>query len=388
MSLVLKSNIIATASIGNLNGINGSQDWLYYADLESLNILKKIANNLEYKTAADLFSNAGTLNMAAKPITISKLGAESFIAAATDLRFLLDKTTGRYGLAAESNTRANFISLSTAPLNQTVTVAASAAICASVVGFGSMTLTSSNFDKPYVVTENSPVSILPISTTAGFDIAVTISGNLTHAQLERPSGITTVSSKITTPAGGGAATNTLRGLDQIQLKQAIVDELKALNSDGITVLFQHVPYQLLDEVRTAAVLERRFEIVNSDTSCNTLTITAAKDRSFTTRQAQWSSANVETAAALGGGGNIVAGKGTVCAITVKAGSFLTSINGGDTATSALTTGISDIKSIMFAPQPQATHGSGSGGSGIITKVALYKKSMTAAELKALSSSWL
>lgn len=387
MSLVLKSNVIATASLGNLNGINGSQDWLYFADLENANIIKKFGQVIESKVATDLFANAGTLNMVAKPITMTKLGTESFISAATDLRFLLDKTTGRYGLAAESNARANFISLSTAPANQTVTVSASPAICASVVGAGSMTLTSANFDKDYVVTEATPASILPVSTSVGFDISVTISGPLSHAQLERPSGITTAASKITT-AAGSAASNILRGLDQIQLKQSIVDELKASNSDGITVLFQHVPYQLLDEVRTAVVVERRFEILNNDSSRNTLSITASKDRSFTTRQAQWSAANVETSAALGGGGNIVAGKGTVCAITIKAGSFLTSINGGNAASSAIATGISDISSMIFAPQPQAVHGGGSGGSGIITKVALYKKAMTAAELKQLSASWL
>ncbi len=387
MSLVLKSNVIATVSLGNLNGINGSQDWLYFADLENLNILKKVPGSIDSKDATDLFANAGTLNMLAKPITMTKLGGESFISAATDLRFLLDKKTGRYGLAAESNARANFISLSTAPANQTVTVPASSAICASVVGTGSMTLTSANFDKAYVVTEDNPVSVMPVSTSVGFDISVTISGPLSHAQIERPSGLTSVASKISTPEAP-AANNILRGLDQIQLKQSIVDELKSSNSDGITVLFQHIPYQLLDEVRTAVFVERRFEIVNSDTSRNTLMITAAKDRSFTTRQAQWSSANIETAAALGGGGNIAAGKGTVCAITVKAGSFLTSINGGNTATSALTTGIADINSMIFAPQPQSTHGGGSGGSGIITKVVLYKKAMTSTELKQLSASWL
>lgn len=388
MSLVLKSNVIATASLGNLNGINGSQDWLYFADLENLNILKKVSGGIDSKDATDLFANAGTLNTLAQPITMTKLGAESFIADATDLRFLLDKTTGRYGLAAESNIRANFISLSTAPANQTVTVPASSAICASVVGTGSMTLTSSNFDKVYVVTESNPVAILPVSTSAGFDIAVTFSGTLTHAQLERPSGLTSVASKISTPEAP-AANNILRGLDQIQLKQSIVDELKSSNSDGITVLFQHVPYQLLDEVRTSAAVERRFEIVNIDTSRNTLTILAAKDRSFTTRQAQWSAANVETSAALGGGGgNIVAGKGTVCAITLKDGNFMTSINGGNAAVSELTTGINDVSSMIFAPQPHPNTGGGNGGSGVITKVALYKKAMTAAELKQLSASWI
>lgn len=387
MSLVLKSNVIATTSLGNLNGINGSQDWLYFADLENLNILKKVSGGIDSKDATDLFENAGTLNMVAKPITMTKLGTESFISAATDLRFLLDKTTGRYGLAAESNARANFISLSTAPANQTVTVPASPAICASVVGSGSMILTSSNFNKAYVVTENNPVAILPVSTSTGFDIAVTISGALTHAQLERPSGITTAASKITTPAGD-AATNILRGLDQIQLKQSIVDELKASNSDGITVLFQHVPYQLLEEVRTAVVVERRFEILNGDLSRNTLSIISAKDRSFTTRQAQWSSSNIETSAQIGGGGSVLAGKGTVCAITLNNGNFMTSINGGNTAVSELTTGIADISSMIFAPQPKTENGGGSGGSGIITKVALYKKAMTAAELKQLSSSWL
>lgn len=387
MSLVLKSNVIATASLGNLNGINGSQDWLYFADLENLNILKKVSGGIDSKDATDLFANAGTLNMVAKPITMTKLGAESFISAATDLRFLLDKKTGRYGLATESNVRANFISLSTAPANQTVTVAASSAICASVVGAGSMTLASANFDKAYVVTEDNPVSIMPISTSVGFDISVTISGPLAHAQIERPSGLTSAASKISTPAGT-AGHNTLRGLDQIQLKQSIVDELKSSNLDGITVLFQHVPYQLLEEVRTAAVTERRFEILNTNNSRNTLTINAAKDRSFSTRQAQWSSSNIETSAQIGGGGFVLAGKGTVCAITLKNGNFMTSINGGNAAVSELTTGINDVSSIIFAPQPQSNHGSGAGGSGIITKVALYKKAMTAAELKQLSSSWL
>lgn len=384
MSLILKSNIVATRSLGNINGIKGSQDWLYFADLEGGTIAKRDGSTVGYTSDNELFKNTGTLNMAAKPVTMSPDGAIGYIADATKLRYLLDPSNGRYGLAAESNSRSNYISLSTTPANQTVSLAASVALSVSVKGSGSMTLTSANFSDTYIVTEGNPVSIKPNDSIA-FDVVVTVSGQLSHAQIERTSGITSVASQITTPTML-TGKNILKGLDRIEIQDAIVGALTSDNADGITIVFQHIPYRLLQEVRTTPMFERRIDIETFDNKTLAVTAIIEKDRTFTSRQGQYTADSTESNPALGNNGVMTVGNGMVIAVSIKNNKLLTSINGSPSTESNTTVAIDSLSSIALAPEKKVYQGV--GGSGIITKLALYKKSMSSTDLAELSKSWL
>lgn len=384
MSLILKSNIIATRSLGNINGIKGSQDWLYFADLESKSILKRVATEVAPVSDALLLKNTGSINMAARPITMTKEGVESFAPSADTLRYLRDSSTGRYGLAAECTARSNHFSDSSNPATQTITLAAASLIIVSVEGTGSLTLSSTNISKSYTVTANNPLSFVPVNNIA-FDLVCTVNGSLTHAQVSRTSALSTVASKIYTPVLLSGQ-SVIKGLDKIELQSSVVSELTDSNADGITIVMQRIPYKLIaDEAKVNPTLLREFEAKDSNSKTLTLSIVVDKERGFTTRQAHYNG-TVENQPAVGNGGTLTASKGVVSAITIKDGELITSCNGATATTSITNMNISEVMQIILGVATPT--GTAATVGAIITKLALYKKSMSSADLSELSKSWL
>ena len=384
MSLILKSNIIATRSLGNINGIKGSQDWLYFADLEGETILKRTGTKVDPVSDTLLLKNTGSINMLAKPITMTKEGVESFVPSTDTLRYLRDSSTGRYGLAAECSARMNYFSNSTNPATQTITLPASPVVIVSVEGTGSLTLTSTNISETYTVTANNPVSFVPVENIA-FDLVCTVNGSLTHAQVSRTYGMSTVASRIYTPTLTGLQ-NTIKGVDNIELQSSIVNELTNSNSDGITIVVQHIPYRLIAEEAKASVTNTRL-IEAKDSSSKALgwSIFVDKERGFSTRQAQYDG-SIESHATIGSSGTLTASKGVVSAITIKNGELITSCNGAKATTSTTDMNISEVMQIILGVATST--GTSTATNNIITKLALYNKSMSNDELVELSKSWL
>lgn len=375
MSLVLKSDIIATASIGNLSGINGTQDWVYFADFDNEQVKKRQAGNIEYISATDLLNNTGSLSMVAKPVTYTKSGIESYIPNAQTLRFS-HAGNGQYGLLVESAARANIFVNSAAPANQTINAAATARIVASVKGSGSLTLNSPNFSAPVVVTENSPKLITPIDTAITSVITATTSGTLTHAQVERiGNSFPIVSSKITNPS---APAGQLRGLDKIALVENVLSDIK---TSPFILLMKVVPPHLLANTIPASQVPTILA-AETATKSNLVAINTGMNLDATVRMSQYA----PESNAANGNGLTLNESGFTIAAQYDGTTITTSVNGGNPVTAQLSESAGNLTSIVLASL--SNYGPATGGIFIIPKFVVYKKSMAAAELKALSSSWL
>lgn len=375
MSLVLKSNIIASASIGNLSGINGTQDWIYFADFDNEQIKKRQADSIEYISATALLNNTGSLSMAAKPVTYTKSKIESFIPNAQTLRFS-HAGNGQYGLLVESAARANIFFNSAAPANQTINASATAKIIASVKGSGSLTLNSPNFSAPVVVTENAPKLITPINATVTSVITATVAGVLTHAQVERiGNNFPIVSSKITNPS---APAGQLRGVDKIALVENVLSDIKT----GPFILLMKVMLPHLLDVSLPGAQAPTIISAETPTKSNLVTLNVSTDFASTFRMSQYT----PESNAVNGNGLTLNESGFTIAAKYDGSTLTTSINGGNPVTAQLSESVGNLTSIVLASL--GTYGSASGGIFIIPKLVVYKKSMTNTELKQLSYSWV
>jgi len=375
MSLVLKSNIIASASIGNLSGINGTQDWIYFADFDNEQIKKRQGDSIEYIAATALLNNIGSLSIAAKPVTYTKSKIESYIPNAQTLRFS-HSGNGQYGLLVESAGRSNHFVNSAAPVNQTINASATAKIIASVNGSGSLTLSSPNFSEPVVITENAPKLITPINAAITSVITATISGALTHAQVERiGNSFPIVSSKITNTAVSGGQS---KGLDKIALAENILSDIKT----GPFVLLMKVMLPHLLGGSIPGAQSPTMISAETLTKSNIVALNVSTNLETTLRMSQYT----PESNAVNGNGLTLNESGFTIAAKYDGSTLMTSVNGGNPVTAQLSESAGNLTSIVLASL--GAYGSASGGIFIIPKLVVYKKSMTNTELKQLSSSWL
>lgn len=375
MSLVLKSNIIASASIGNLSGINGAQDWIYFADFDNEQIKKRQGDGIEYISATSLLNNTGSLSMAAKPVTYTKSKIESFIPNAQTLRFS-HAGNGQYGLLVESAARSNLFVNSAVPANQTINATATAKIIASVKGSGSLTLNSPNFSAPVIVTENAPKLITPINPAVTSVITATTSGTLTHAQVERiGNNFPIVSSKITNNA---ASAGQLRGLDKIALVENVLSDIKT----GPFILLMKVMLPHLLDASLPGAQAPTIISAETLTKSNLVTLSVSTDFATTLRMSQYT----PESNAVNGNGLTLNESGFTIAAKYEGSTLTTSINGGNPVTAQLSENVGNLTSIVLASL--GIYGFALGGIFIIPKLVVYKKSMTNTELKQLSYSWV
>ncbi|OAL80364.1 hypothetical protein [Acinetobacter terrae] len=233
MATVFKSDKVATVSMGNINGIKGPQDFALFLDFENGIYQSKSlgATNGNY-TLTDVVEVTRS-NLSGEPITVSKLGIEKKIASTTELRTML-LANGRFGVLQE-DIRQNFFLNSSAPVTQTISVPAGLGkIIVSCVGTGSIVVTGDVAETNSTVTENTPKAFTKNATGVATNLTLTLSGSLSHVQVEVTSGATTASSKITTT--GAAA---FRNREFVKVKQSLFDSL-IQNKSGFTVLSQTI----------------------------------------------------------------------------------------------------------------------------------------------------
>ena len=139
MTLILKSDKKATSSLGNINGINGVQDWSMFLDFENEIYATKSGGVTTTNYALTDVVEASRANLTGAPISISKSAVESQISSTTAIRTALLKN-GRFGLLTE-DLNTNYFLNSATPGNQTATLPASLLkIIASCEGTGSLTI--------------------------------------------------------------------------------------------------------------------------------------------------------------------------------------------------------------------------------------------------------
>ena len=249
MTLILKSDKKATASLGNINGIKGSQDWAMFFDFENeiyatkkLGLLKQ-----DYKLTDVVDATRASMN--GSPITISKDGTEKAVTSTTEIRTALLKN-GRFGLLAE-DLNTNFFLNSSTPANQSITLPASPVrIVASCEGTGSLTITGDIVGSPVIVTSDTPKVMGRLSATVACNLNIAVSGTLTHAQIELATGMQTATSKVKT-----SATLATRERELVKVKKSLFDSI-ITNKSALTVLIQTIDYNPVINQISGSICQR------------------------------------------------------------------------------------------------------------------------------------
>ena len=257
MTVIIKSDKKATVSMGNVNGINGPQDWAMFFDFENELYATKKAGLLkqDYKLADVV--EASRESMGGAPISISKDGVEKAVTSTTEIRTALLKN-GRFGLLAEDINQ-NFFLNSSAPATQTVVMPASAVrIVASCEGTGSLTITGDIVGAPITVTADTPKVMDRLSAAAACNLNIAVSGTLTHAQIELATGMQTATSKVKT-----GATSAVRGRELVKVKKSLFDSIIA-NKSALTVLIQTIDYNPVVNHVAASISQRLTLVSGSD----------------------------------------------------------------------------------------------------------------------------
>ena len=379
MSLVMRSNNIATNSLGNINGIKGSQDWLVFADFENNQYAKKTNNTRENISLSETVTCTSAHNLVNKPITIDKLGNQTVITQANQVRTWLEK--GKFGLLVDSS-RDNHFAESSAPITRNITISATAPIVVWCTGIGSVTVSGDKIETK-VVTENNPQVFAPTVSTGTIDITCTVIGSLSHVQVERAAGFTLKTSEIKAGAIGQSGTAT-RAPDVVKLNSSLLSEIIAKATTGITIVMQTVPVGLMPEARATSP-EQRLTLIDSSGNKSFIGVNRLPSK-ISPRLLNYNSANVSV---LSKSGNQIdyltsnpAMTQAVCLIPNFEKVYLNGVGGvSDVTSSAISLTEIGLLNGTNNPVQQA-------GNAIITKLAIYGRPLTDSELQEISTSWL
>ena len=183
MATVFKSDKVATASMGNINGIKGPQDFALFLDFENGIYESKSNNTVNRNYSLTDVLEVTRSNLSGEPISVSKLGIEKKIASTTELRTML-LANGRFGVLQE-DIRQNLFLNSAAPVTQTISVpAGSGKIIVSCVGTGSIVVTGDVAETGSTVTQSTTKAFTKNATGVATNLTLTLSGSLSHVQVE------------------------------------------------------------------------------------------------------------------------------------------------------------------------------------------------------------
>lgn len=380
MTVIIKSDKKATVSMGNVNGIKGSQDWSMFLDFENELYMTKKSGLLkqDYKLADVV--EATRVNMAGAPISISKDGTEKAVTSTTEIRTALLKN-GRFGLLAE-DVNQNFFINSNAPANQSITLPASSVkIVASCEGSGSLTITGDVAGAPFTITPESPKVMERLSYTAACNLNITVNGNLNHAQIELATGMQTATSKIKT-----GATSVIRERELVKVKKSLFDSIIA-NKSALTVLIQTIDYNPVVNQATASICQRltlvsgsnlkimRGSGIHSNLQLSSLSyqyVGSTPTNPSQTLSGTWTSQ-----------GRFVA-RNQACALD---GNILRSAFNGVAESTLEINNPFPVDEIGFGYGYNSPIGV-NGLRGIVTKLVVYDRVLTQAEITELTKSWL
>lgn len=378
MSLVLKSNKVATASLGNINGIRGTQDWFLFADFENQEYVKKVGGNRVELDLLDVLNCTSNHNLATRPITVDRYGNESIITVPNQIRTM--REDGRFGVLVEAS-RANHFRNSIAPETQVITLAGSSPILVSCTGSGSVVVSGASIETK-VVTEKAPQVFISSVTSGNIDITCTISGTLSHVQVERVGGFTNQSTKITSTHAGQTGSTT-RQSDFVKLKAGLLNELLS-GVAGITVVMQSIPIGLFEEAR-ASVPESKLTVRDS-TGASTFVGANRMPDQLSARLLSYDASNIST---LGVSGDrfeyTLDQKAIVHAAVLTNKAAKVSINGQGILSGVTSTSM-NLAEIDFLGGSVTPNQQGSGS--ILTKLAIYKRALSDAEIRQISQSWM
>lgn len=376
MALVLKSNRVATASLGNINGINEKQDWSIFLDFENeiYQTKKNGIVNQNYLLSDVVEVSRANLNGA--PISISKNGIERNIISTTEIRTALLKN-GRFGLLVE-DINENFFKNSATPVTQQITLPANTfPIVVSCIGSGSVTVTGGISESGLVVTNSSPKVFSRVSTNTTTDITVTVAGTLSHVQVELGTGIHTASSKVTT-----TSVNATRAREIAKVKKPLFSDI-VKNNSAFTVVIQTVDYDVADN-QSKNTEVNRLSLENSNKKLMTTSGNGGSSKYFSRFRFYTDNALTKSSPISLLDSTNDRFYAYTDAISLVSGTSYGASNG--VFNTGVSTGVISVTDLVLG----AGYGSPIGMNGlrgIVTKLAVYDRVLSDVELIAISKSW-
>ena len=375
MSLVLKSNKLATNSLGNINGIMGDQDWVAFLDFENGQYIKKL-NNIKYEIQeAEVLTCNSNKSLASLPMTMDRFGNTSVITAVNQLRWW--RAQERHGLLIEDS-QTNYFLNSSAPATQSIlNIPASSLMIASCIGSGSLIVSGGGITTT-TVTEGKPFAIPTVSTIRSINIEVV--GSLTHAQVIRAAGFATLHTPIYTSSAVRAS-----GADIVEINQSLVAELID-KTKPVTIVYQTLP--------VADVADPRLSYNESRVVIETSSLIAAAGLTKTRNEqlanrliSSNKSDSTHQSTGSGAAQNILdIGKINTQAIQFLSNGSVFAMQGGQLYKPTAAIGLNQVEKIKLASGVVSPiH---QGGNCIFTKLAIYNRLLSDAEILQISKSWL
>lgn len=382
MTLVITSNQKTKLSLGNVNGIKGSQDWCLFLDFAKNEFVKKnpagVRTNL---TEAEALICTSTKALATKPMTMDQFGNKSYVTAANQLRHWgITNTFGSFfGLLIESE-QTNWFLNSSNPATQTIAnIPSGSTLVASCIGTGSLKISGDGINT-VTVTESSPATITPQAIAAAVTLNVEVVGTLTHAQVVRCAGFATVHTPITT-----TTTRPSSGMDRVEINTDLISELIDINK-AVTIVVQSVPVSNTKDDRVQ-YNENRI-VLETDTLVAGLGLNKDSRGYMGNRCVSTYKSDSTYQANAGEISNQVALNQPITqAFFVNELGFKGCINGGRVYDVAPAINLNKVKRIRLA-ENVASPSVMQGGNCIITKIAIFNKTLTNTEIQEISKSWL
>lgn len=376
MTLILKSDQIASNSIGNIYGINGELDFQVMLDFNRGLYRYKDAGVLKETTLSGVIS----LTRASKAEYKDRSGVAK-TAQANEPRIHYMSDLGISGLLIE-DTRTNLFLNPNTPVTQTIQIPNTGtvqALALKVEGTGSATMSGdiTNLSRASA-TEGKPQGALPITGPSTINVTVTITGNVTRCQLERTPSST----------GGNYASSFIpadiasRAADRVLLS----DLLAAKLATAKTIVCQFVYQERLVKGFAEAVGILSLEDKNN-----------VKGGVFLTRALAATSGDAtQKTVVVNPGSTSIAKQNAMPSVDArKVTSVVAFDHGGLTAIQAVNGSAKSVEGDSLAINfNKMTIGGGDvfssatgAAGGILTRLAIYDRKLTAEEISRISTSW-
>ena len=374
MSLLVKSDVASTKNLGNVNGLKSTQDWVFYLDFETSEFLERVNGAVQAVTEPVIVSNSHSIVGSPKTMDRNGVLADS---PANTLRYWKNKA-GRYGVLTEDS-RSNYFLNSATPTTQTISLPASSnAIAVSCIGTGSVTVTGTNLNESgSVVTQSSPKAFTVVSAVA-HSITVTVTGTLSHVQVEIAGGFTSATSPITTTTA-----TVSRGKDNVSLNNNML--ARGLGSgNAMTIVAQIIPH---DNLLTDSTVKTEVQMALYSTTTSETLVTSLSKPTSDYQKAQ-STYVLNNAISSDKVATDTASKqkwGNVSVLRLNATQFTSASNGA--LASQITIPSSFTPNVLYIGQGFSSPVARPGSHGIITKLVIFNRALSDDEIIQVSKSW-
>lgn len=375
MSLILKSDKVATKSLGNINGLM-DQDYVLFLDFENEHYFKK-SNGIatEISLAEAVSYSKDNSNLQKTMLKDGSIQNQSLTAP----RFWKVSDASRFGMLVEEN-QPNYFLNPFAPVTQNITLPAGTKnVTVQCKGSGSVTVSGPEIST-VIVSENSPATIQPQGGT-WTQLTITVSGTLEYVGCFRTSGINGRKSQL----------GPNPGIEKPKVNADLMTLFTGLSE--FTVVMQHMPIKRLPDSRDQP--EMRFHVKTASYNIG-LGINEKANASAVGHRVVAVRIS-DTSSVLSNGtyaGHTYKDSRNIMSqvYSVNNSKVRTAISGGPLTTISHTVAdlINSIQELHLGGRQLTAGGliQEIGGNFIFTKVAIFKKSFTDEELVKLSKSWL